>query len=227
MQQIALDLGLAPSATFANFCPGANLAALQHLQLWVGKPGTQLRSPLPMYLWGVAGSGKTHLLQAVRQALLAQGASVGWLAPDVQVPAAFDATWSAVLLDDVQAFNSAQQQQAFGWFIHAQSQQRAVLAAGLQPPADLQLRDDLRSRLAWGHVFQLHALAESERRAVLLQGAAARGLVLSDEVMNYLLSRFSRDLASLMALLDQIDTYALQTQRAVTIALIKSMMDNA
>ena len=88
------------------------------------------------------------------------------------------------------------------------------------------LRDDLRSRLGWGHVFQLQLLGEAERRAVLRQEAEARGVALGDEVMDYMLRRFSRDLGSLMQLLDHLDRYALQTQRPITIPLIRAMLQN-
>src|SRR5690606_22994772 len=101
---------------------------------------------------------------------------------------------------------------------------RWVLAAGELPPADLPLREDLRSRLAWGHVFQLQPLAEADRRAVLQRQAAERGMALSDDVVDYMLSHFSRDLGSLAELLDRLDSFALRTQRAVTIPLIKSML---
>jgi DnaA family protein len=90
----------------------------------------------------------------------------------------------------------------------------------------LSLRDDLRTRLGWGHVFALQVLQEPERRAVLRQAADARGVFLSDEVMDFMLNRFSRDLASLMQLLDALDVYALQTQRAITIPLLKSMLED-
>jgi len=100
------------------------------------------------------------------------------------------------------------------------------VAAGALPPADLPLREDLRTRLGWGHVFHLQVLGESERRAVLRQAADARGVMLSDDVLDYMLHRFSRDLGSLMELLTQLDGYALQTQRAITIPLIRSMLEN-
>jgi DnaA family protein len=90
----------------------------------------------------------------------------------------------------------------------------------------LQLRDDLRSRLGWGHVFQLHALDENQRRAVLRRAADARGVFLSDEVIAFMLSRFSRDLSSLMQLLGHLDQYALRTQRSVTVPLIKAMLED-
>ena len=102
-----------------------------------------------------------------------------------------------------------------------------MLAAGEFPPADLKLRDDLRTRLGWGHVFAMHLLSEPERRAVLRRSADARGVFLSDEVMDFMLTRFSRDLGSLMELLELLDGFSLQTKRPITIPLIKSMMDNA
>ena len=175
---------------------------------------------------GGSGCGKTHLLKALRVALQQQGASVGWLDAGVQVPPEFDERWACVLMDDVHAFKAGQQQAAFNWFVHAQTLQLAVLATGALPPADLKLRNDLRTRLGWGHVFALQALSEPERRAVLRQAADARGIFLSDEVMDFMLTRFSRDLGNLMELLDLMDGYALQTQRAITIPLIKTMMDN-
>jgi DnaA family protein len=223
MQQLALDIGLASGPTLANFFAGPNEAALQHLQLWSGSP---TRSPVPTYLWGPEGSGKSHLLEAVRAALREQGGKIGWLDPSVAEPPEFDEDWAAVLLDDVQHYSAVQQHAAFNWFVNAQGLQRWVLGAGTLPPADLSLRDDLRSRLGWGHVFQLQLLSEAERRAVLRQQADARGIFLSDEVMDFMLRRFSRDLASLVQLLDHLDGYALQTQRAITIPLIKSMLEH-
>ncbi|MCW8198171.1 DnaA regulatory inactivator Hda [Verminephrobacter aporrectodeae subsp. tuberculatae] len=235
MKQLALDIGLATGPTLGRFFAGPNGAALQHLRLATGDGGGQAtHAPLPTYLWGGSGSGKTHLLEAVRQALREQGGGVGWLDPGVvQSPSApdFDETWTAVLMDDVHLYDPAQQAMAFNWFVNAISPangpQRWVLAAGRLPPADLPLRDDLRSRLGWGHVFQLQLLDEAERRAVLRQEADARGVFLGDEVMDYMLRRFARDLGSLMQLLDQLDAFALRTQRAITIPLLKSMLQEA
>ena len=229
MKQLALDIGLAIGPTLDNFYAGPNGQALQHLHLAVGD-GAASRSPVPTYLWGEAGTGKTHLLKAVYDALRGQGASVGWLDPSVAMPTVFDERWGAVLLDDVQLYTTSQQAAAFNWFVNAinptAGAPRWVLAAGSLPPADLPLRDDLRTRLGWGHVFQLQLLSEPERRAVLRQQADARGIFLADEVMDYMLTRFSRDLGSLMQLLDQLDSFALRTQRAVTVPLLKTMLQS-
>jgi DnaA family protein len=223
MRQIALDIGIARGPTLASYCAGPNEPALKHLQLWTGSP---TRSPVPTYLWGPPASGKSHLLKAVAESLREQGAAAGWLDAAVADPPEFSDQWSVVLMDDVHLYTAVQQHAAFNWFVNAQTLQRGVLAAGAVPPADLKLREDLRTRLGWGHVFQLQVLSEAERRAVLRQAADARGLFLGDDVMDFMLTRFSRDLSSLMQLLEHLDRYALQAKRAITIPLLKSMIEN-
>ncbi len=227
MKQMALDIGLHTTPTLESFFAGPNSAALQHLKLWTS---SLMPSPVPTYLWGESGSGKTHLLRSVQAALRDQHVSVGWFDANQHERIGFDDSWTAVMMDDVHLYNLEQQQVAFNWFVNALSPKtgspRWVLAAGALPPADLKLRDDLRSRLGWGHVHALQVLSETERQAVLRQEADARGLFLSDEIMSYMLSRFSRDLGSLMTLLDHLDQFALQTQRAITIPLIKSMLES-
>ncbi len=227
MKQLTLDIGLTTGPTLDNFFAGPNLAALQHLQAWVGNPS---RSPVPTYLWGPAGSGKTHLLQAARQALASDGARVGWLDAVSLETQPFDEAWVAVLLDDVHLYTAAQQHTAFTWFVQATApvvgQPRPVLAAGLLPPADLRLREDLRTRLGWGHVFALQVLSEPQQRAVLRQAADERGIFLRDELMDYLLARFSRDLGHLTQLLDKIVRFAAQTKRPLSIPLVRAMLED-
>lgn len=228
MKQIALDIDLGRGPTLQNYLPGPNAEAFQHLRLWAG---STVRSPVPMYLWGPAGSGKTHLLRAMAHALSGRGENLGWLDASLAEPPAFDPRWRLVLLDDVHAYSAVQQQAAFNWFVNAATSTDGmtcgVIAAGVHPPSDLALREDLRTRLGWGHVFQLRLLDEAQRRAVLRQHAEGRGIFLKDDVMDFILTRFSRDLGSLMALLDQLDAYALQTQRPLTIPLIKAMLHDA
>jgi len=227
VKQLALDIGLSARPSLEGFFAGPNEAALHHLGLWV-RSGT--RAPVPTYLWGPSGSGKTHLLQAVHAALADQGQAAGWLDPHATVAPAFREDWVAVLMDDVHLYSPALQHTAFQWFVQAinplHGAPRWVLAAGAMPPADLALRDDLRSRLGWGHVYALHPLNDAQRAQVLRQAAQARGLSLGDEVIAYMLSRFSRDLGSLMQLLDHLDQFALQTQRAVTVPLLRAMLDH-
>jgi DnaA family protein len=229
MKQIVLDIGLATGPTLASYFAGPNEAPLRHLEQWAAAAGSdsRVRSSVPSYLCGEQGSGKTHLLKAAQATLRDQGARAGWLDASMLDAPEFDEDWAAVIFDDVELYSARQQQVAFNWFVNAQTHQLAVLAAGAVPPAELKLRDDLRTRLGWGHVYQLQLLGETERRAVLRRSADARGVFLSDEVMGFMLTRFSRDLGSLLELLELIDAYALQTKRAITIPMIKSMMEES
>ena len=92
------------------------------------------------------------------------------------------------------------------------------------PPVDLPLREDLRTRIGWGHVFALESLREPEVRAALRREADRRGVFLSDDVMDYLLTRFARDLKHLMAQLDRLDEFSLASKRAITVPLLKQML---
>jgi DnaA family protein len=97
------------------------------------------------------------------------------------------------------------------------------LSAGRLPPVDLPLREDLRTRLGWGHVFALQPLPEAETRAALRQEADRRGIFLSDEVMTHLLTHHPRDLGHLGQVLDALDDYGLALGRRITVPLLRQM----
>ncbi len=222
MQQFTLDVAVDNSPTLDSFNPCGNEAAHQHLRLWLS---AERRAPVPIYLWGESGSGKTHLLRALAHGLKARSEPFGWLDPHVAEPAPFDPQWRTVLLDDVHRYSAIQQHAAFNWFVQSATS-GVVVAAGDAAPANLLLRDDLRSRLGWGDCFSLQILPDAAQREVLKQSAHSRGLELSDEVLDYMNVRFSRDLTYLMQWLDKLDHYALQTKRPITVPLLKQMLDN-
>jgi DnaA family protein len=222
LRQIPLAIGPAPLMSLDSFVPGpgsANAAALTHLRALAGRPAA------PVYLWGARGSGKTHLLHGLAAAWQAQGGQVAWFDAAAPLPWTVDEHVSLVVLDDAQALDERRQQSAFALFVDAAGGGVQWAAAGTLPPVDLPLRDDLRTRLAWGHVFGLQPLPEDEARAVLRREADRRGIFLADEVMGYLLTRFSRDLKHLMAMLDRLDEFALAEQRAITVPLLKRMVE--
>jgi DnaA family protein len=217
MRQIPLPIGPEPARTFARFLPGGNAAALAHL-------GTLEPGAPPVYLWGPVGSGKSHLLQAVAHAARERGCRVARFDPEAAVPWEVDPAAAFVVLDGCERLDAARQHEAFSAFLAAGDCGATVVAAGDRPPVDLPVREDLRTRLGWGHVFALAPLGEAETRAALRREADRRGTFLGDDVMDFLLSRFARDLSHLMALLDRLDAYSLETRRAITVPLVKRML---
>ena len=217
MKQIPLAITPPPDMGFASLLVGPNAHAVQHLRT--------LASPAaPVYLWGPAGSGKTHLLRALADQRLSEGERVGWFDAHTALPWALDEGWTLIVVDDCQALDAERQHAAFALLVEAGSHGVQWAAAGKLPPVDLPIREDLRTRLGWGHVFAMQALAEGETRAALRREADRRGILLSDEVMGYLLTHFQRDLKHLMRLLDQLDEFALSERRAVTVPLLKKML---
>jgi DnaA family protein len=217
MKQIPLALAPDSARRFETFVPGANAMALEHLRALHALSA-------PVYLWGASGSGKTHLLQALAQRVQQQGGHVGWFGAADAAPWAIDENRALIVFDNCDALDADQQQAAFALFVDATTRGIPIAAAGRVPPVDLPLRDDLRTRLGWGHVLALQPLSEAEMRAALRRDADRRGLFLSDDVMDYLLTRFTRDLKHLMDLLDRLDGYALANKRAITVPLLKQMM---
>jgi DnaA family protein len=222
---VPLDLAPEPTWRLDTFLPGDHLAWPQvEAALRRPDPG------VPVYLWGPAGSGKTHLLQAAAALAQARGQRVAAFGPATAPP--WD-PWDGaddpalLLIDDCQALGAEQQHAAFSAFVQATTLGVAVLAAGSLPPVDLPLRDDLRTRLGWGLVYQLAPPTEAQVRALLHREADRRGILLTDIVMNYLLERCARDLSHLMRLLDRLDGYSLAAKRSITVPLLRQMLADA
>jgi DnaA-homolog protein len=197
MQQLPLAISPRPEPAFDNFVPGPNAEALARVrQLAAGTLGERI-----VYLWGEGGSGRSHLLAA-----------------------AAGARPALIVADDVQRLGAAEQHALFVAINEAREGGPAVLAAGDQPPASLALRPDLRSRLAWGLVYQLLPLSDADKARHLKALAGARGLLLSDDVAAYLLARLPRDMASLQAVMEVLDRYSLMRQRALTLPLVREAL---
>jgi len=198
MQQLVLDIRPAAEPDFDNYIPGPNAEALARVRaLATGA----LREAI-VYLWGESGSGRTHLLHAASRA-----------------------NPQLVIADDVEVLDAAAQQQLFVAINAARDGAAPVLAAGKLSPAGLALREDLRTRLAWGLVYQLRPLSDADKAEHLRAAAARRGLRLSDEVVGYLLTRLPRDLPSLNGVLDALDRYSLAAKRPVTVPLVREALE--
>lgn len=198
MQQLVLDIRPAVEPDFDNYIPGPNAEALARVRaLATGA----LREAI-VYLWGEPGSGRTHLLHAAARA-----------------------NPQLVIADDVEALDPAAQQQLFAAINAARDGAAPVLAAGKVSPAGLALREDLRTRLAWGLVYQLRPLSDADKADHLRAAATRRGLRLSEEVVGYLLTRLPRDLPSLNGVLDALDRYSLAAKRPVTVPLVREALE--
>ena len=193
MKQLALGISPPPQPSLDNFVPGANAELLARLREFRAGPFPEVI----LYLWGDAGSGKSHLLRACA-------------GPQV--------------VDDVEKLDETSQIELFNTINEARQSGGKVLAAGNAPPAQLPLREDLKSRLTWGLVYQVKPLSDEERTVFMRGEAARRGMRVPDEVIGYLLTHVRRDLPSLTAILDQLDRASLEKQRQITVPLVRETL---
>lgn len=239
-RQTALDLECAPKASLGNFIATGNENLLEILteikqSLQIGTPKTALKAEQRMiHIWGEGGSGRSHILKAMK--LLADDLNqASWiLGHDSSdddwreagpVISENPQSFALLCVDDVDSLDEFAQGALFRMHnLIRESSSQVLLTSSKVPPTNLDLRDDLRTRLAWGLVFQMHVLSDDEKLNALEQAAQARGLQLSNDVPPWLLRHFHRDMSSLMSLMEALDAYSLETKRAVTLPLVKELL---
>ena len=216
-RQLLLQLAPPPAPTLDNFVPGRNGAALRALRDIAAGTGAERF----VYLWGEPGSGRTHLLRGLAQAAGARPAQYLGSAP-----AAAAAGERVFALDDVQCLAPQEQIELFDLYNRVRAGRGALVASGDAAPAQLGLRPDLRSRLAWGLAFQLHPLSDAEKAAVLRAHARSLSLDLGEDVLAYLLLHARRDMASLIGIVDALDRNSLEQKRPLTLPMVRNALDS-
>lgn len=214
MSQLLLDIAPDRQPTLDNFVTGRNpelISALRH-----ALAGSS--SERCFYLWGEPGSGKSHLLQACVRTVLDMRRGAVYARGSVPQPAA------VVAVDDVESLDADAQIGLFDLYNRMRDSGGMLLISGTQSPLHLELRDDLRTRLGWGLVYQVQGLSDEEKGRALAQHARSRGFALPPEVTQYLLRHGRRDLPSLMAALDALDECSLRLHRAPSVPLLKKIL---
>lgn len=227
-RQLALNVQLRDEATFENFMPGGNAALVNQLKL-----GLQGQGDRVFYLWGEHGVGRSHLLQACCH-YASSCATRSVFIPlvnkkqfSVEIVDHLE-NLSLICIDDIHFITRdiAWEEAIFHLYNRISLTKSLVVISGNQAPRHLQLSlADLRSRLAWGLVFQVHELSEQDKMKALSLHAKARGLILALPVANFLLRRCSRNMHDLVCLLEQLDRASLIHQRNLTIPFIKSVLN--
>lgn len=214
MSQLLLDISPDWHPTLDNFVVGSNAELLFGLREALAGNSAE-RS---FYVWGEAGSGKTHLLQAIVNAAQQDGQSA--IYAQSCIPEAF----AVVAVDDVERCSADAQIALFNLYNQIRENGGVLLVSGSVAPQQLVLRPDLRTRLGWGLIYQLQSLSEHEKALALMAHAKAKGYALPVDVVQYLLTHGRRDLPSLLAVLDALDALSLSLHRAPSIPLLKQVM---
>jgi len=220
LEQLVFELAAPEPPGLANFLPGRNAELLTALERFVrgatGETG--------LFLWGAPGAGKTHLLYAAK-ALAEQNGTPARIFPEPgAATVAAAAPGELLLIDRVDEADSAAAGRIFTLFNALKEGGGRLVAAGRTPLARLSLREDLRTRLGWGLVYEVSALADEDKPEALMAYARSRGFELSGEVVDYLLRHGRRDMPSLVSALAALDRISLATKRPVTVPLLREWL---
>lgn len=226
-KQLSLAIKLNDEATLDDFNWKNNELLQQQLTQIL-----KLQEDKILYLWGIKGSGKSHLLQACCQAVnLTQSA--------IYLPLTLLKEWgpqaiegledqSLICIDDIDAIatDPLWEEALFHLYNRIKDKEHSVLIiSGTQTPLNSSIQlPDLRSRLSWGLVIQLHELDDDEKINTLKLHALKRGFYLPESVGHFLINRCSRNMHDLHQLLNRLDDASLQAHRKITIPFVKEIL---
>ena len=223
-----MPLGFEPGElfTFDSYVAGSNVVA----------PGSAQQTALnkgegQLYFWGESGLGKSHLLQASCNLAAKDKQTVCYLTRDEIVGQSvemFDGLeqLELICLDDIETWliDESWEVALFNLINRVRGNGNRLMMVSSHPPEEAFVTlPDLRSRLSWGPVFQLQNLSDSEKFQALRFRAKQSGLELPENVADYLMQRYPRDMFGLFERLAMLDKASMAMQRRLTIPLVKSV----
>ncbi len=217
--QATLPFGLKDYATFENYKVGDNQAAVAVLQDLLTH-----NASMTCYLWGTAGSGKTHLLYSACKNV-SDSIYVPTMNLDLQ-PAYLDSLeeHELICVDDIHsvAKQTSWERSLLSLLEKVESSRNKLIFTSNVPPIELNFAlKDLVNRLTSRQAIKLQQISEKEKVEILIDRATRRGLRLEKQVIDFAIRRYSRDMHSLIRLLNRIDHASLTEHRRITIPFLK------
>jgi DnaA-homolog protein len=228
-EQLPLDFEFRANQTFADFFPGTNQDIVMHLQHCVqgtGEPN--------IYVWGEAGLGKSHLLQACGHfAQVQQNSSFYFDLHNIHLanPDMLNGLddCGLVCFDNIEfiAGKPDWEQAFFHFFNRHRDRGHQLIVSATVGPNELAIQlADLKTRLNWGLALKIKPLNDSDSIAALIFKAKQMGLEISPKTGRFLLLHYARDFASLWDLLGKLDRASLAAKRKITIPFLKQFLQN-
>ena len=230
-----------PNSTFENFVVGNNNNFSYAAALAISQsPG---KSYNPLFVYGGVGLGKTHLLHAIGQLIIAKndGSSVAYRSSEMLVNEYIDALQNnqlvrfrkkyreidVLLIDDIQflAGREGIQQEFFNTFNALLERKKQIVLTCDRPASEIQnLEYRLVSRFEWGLVTDLQPPDIDVRLAILNKKAKIMGVTLPAEIMSFLANRIRSNIRRLEGALNRVTSYASLTGKVLTVEVVEGLL---
>lgn len=236
--------GINERYTFENFIVGSgNELAYAACQAVATQPGTKYN---PLFLYGGVGIGKTHLIQAVGNAVLAhnQKASVVYVTSEQFLQEFVDAlrfkkisdftdfyrSADVLIVDDVQfiAGKEKAQEEFFHTFNALHQGSKQIIITSDKPPRDIPtLEERLRSRFVWGMSIDMQTPDFETRCAILQTKAHTHGVGLPSDITEYLATNVQTNIRELEGALNQLLAFCEMRGLEPTMGIASSLLGSA
>lgn len=234
-------LPLDPDYVFENFVTGPCNRLGHAASLAVSeKPGQAYN---PLFIHGGVGLGKSHLLQAVCQRVLARDpdARILYLACDAFINQFMQAVETGemhlfrnryrhvdmLVIDDIHFLSGRErtQEEFFHTFNTLFQQHKQIILSADCPPSEIpELEERLVSRFNWGLVARIEKPCFETRLAILHKKARMRGLALPDDVVNYVAANVENNTRELEGAITKLQCMAAVNEGKIDLDLTRAAL---
>lgn len=233
--------GLNERYIFDNFVVGgSNELAFAACQAIAANPGSKYN---PLFLYGGVGIGKTHLMQAVGNAVVQANpqAKVVYISTEQFVQEFVDAlrfrktadfashyrTADVLIVDDVQfiAGKEKMQEEFFHTFNALHQANKQIIISSDKPPKEIPtLEDRLRSRFAWGMSIDMQNPDFETRCAIVQTKAESHEVTLPNDVVEYLATNAQTNVRELEGALNQLLAFCEMRGLEPTLSIVSGLL---
>ena len=233
--------GMNPRNTFENFVVGTNNEFARSAALAVAKAPAITYNPL--FIYGISGLGKTHLLQAIGHQVAAnnKSAKVVYLSSEQFTNEFIDAIQhgtlvkfrkkyrqaDVLLIDDIQFFAGKErsQEEFFHTFNALHDGHKQIVLSSDRPASEIEkLEQRLVSRFEWGMTAEIQPPDTETRIAILRSKAEALGLSIDPWIVEFLADKIRNNVRRLEGALMRVASYKSLSERELTRDAIENLL---
>ena len=221
MNQLGLPITLNTSMLLENFV--ANKELLRSInQLFLDENASEV------YIYGVSGQGKTHVLQGVVLKALEIDKSAIYIDCGESFPdhiLDFIDQLDFISFDNVHLISTENQEVFFDLYNRVRQAQIIILVSADSLPSNLEVMKDIKTRLSLAAVYKLEELNDELIMSVINSQMSQRNLSVNSSVFEYLFKNYSRDLKLLLSTLNDLDKASLQAKKPISIPFVKKFLE--